>query len=261
MPDSAGLRNSPSNSFVSTVSAFSSEVRENSMRLSAISAGAVAIVAIALTACAGRGIVPSSPTGYAPANSGDALQLPMLQPPLTTCAKSPPQYDWIFKGACQTFTLKSTGGSFSLGIYQSITVKGSIGKNTAKGSVQVALADAVDKNGDILKWKGKTFPPYHANGTTVAYASAVNQSTQVIKPIPVRGKPVLQYVITDSHGLPGKTCGAAVLAEQRNHTLKWTALPATGQVKGKSVTISQYEVPQGFELPPKAPLYFGVNCF
>lgn len=188
--------------------------------------------------------------------------MPMSQiDPDTTCATSPPQYQWIFKGSCDQFTLKSTGGSFTLSTYQNITVKGSIGKNTAKGDVKIALADALDKNGDIEKYKGKTFPPYKANGTTVVYAAAVNQTTQVIKPIPVHGKPVLQYVITDSKGLPGKVCGAAVLAAQQHGGLKWTALPATGNVKGNSVTISQYEVPQGFELPPKTPLYFGVNCY
>jgi hypothetical protein len=238
------------------------------MRLSAIPAGAVAgIAAIALAACAGHGALPASSSGFMPTTSNGVgsqmpmSELPMSESPMTTCATSPPQYQWLFKGSCDQFTLKSTGASFSLASYQSITVKGSIGKNTAKGSVKIALVDAIDKNGDIEKYKGKTFPPYKANGTTIVYASAVNQSTQVVKPIPVHGKPVLQYVITDSHGLHGKTCGAAVLAEQRNHTLKWTSLPATGTVKGNSVTISQYEVPQGFELPPKTPLYFGVNCF
>jgi hypothetical protein len=234
------------------------------MRLPAISAGAVAVLALALAACAGRGIVPSSPMGQTPANSyGNASQVAdsMSVSPDATCATSPPQYDWIFKGSCQVFTLKPTGSSFSLSAYQTYTVKGSIGKNTTKGTAKVALVDAVNKNGDILKWKGKAFPAYHANGTTIIYASAINQSTQIIKPVPVHGKPVLQYVISSTNDLPGKTCGAAVLAQQKNGQLKWTSLPATGQVKGKSVTISQYEVPQGFELPPKSPLYFAVNCY
>jgi hypothetical protein len=237
------------------------------MRLPTISAGAIAVVAaLALAACAGRGVVPSTPTGLAPANSvGDASQLPASQlpfeVPLTSCATSPPQYDWIFKGSCDKFTLKPSGGSFTLASYQNITVKGSIGKNTVKNSAAIALADAIDKNGDITTWKGKTFPAYKANGVTIVYASAVNQSSQIIKPIPVHNKPVLQYVITDSKGLHGHNCGAAVLAQQQHGGLKWTQLPATGHVKGNSVTISQYEAPQGFELPPKAPLYFAVNCF
>ncbi len=50
-----------------------------------------------------------------------------MSPDLTTCATSPPQYNWIFKGACGSFTLKPTGGSFSLGSYNNITVKGSLG--------------------------------------------------------------------------------------------------------------------------------------
>jgi hypothetical protein len=156
--------------------------------------------------------------------------------------------------------LKPAGAHFSLQKYADITVTGSIGKNNVKGSAHIVLVDAVDKNGDILKYKGKAFPAYKAHGTTIVYASAINQTTQVIKPIPQVGKPVLQYVITDGHGIPGHTCGAAVLTKQKNG-LKWTSIPATGVVKGNSVTISQYEVPSGFELPPKAPLYFAVNCF
>jgi hypothetical protein len=241
------------------------------MRLSLFRASAFATVAaIALAACAGHGAIPSSPSGLAPQSAlapttlgdnasprGDDMS-PLA---LTTCAKSPPQYQWVFKGACTGFMLKPLGGSFSLQKYANITVTGSIGKNTVKKSAHIILVDAVDKNGDILKYKGASFPPYKANGTTIVYASAINQTSQVIKPISVKGKPVLQYVITDAKGIPGKQCGAAVLAKQRNGQLKWTSIPATGTVKGKSVTISQYEVPSGFELPPKAPLYFAVNCF
>lgn len=220
------------------------------------------VAAIALAACAGHGVIPSSSSamtpqsGIAPTTLGDDMS-----PFLTTCVKSPPQYQWMFKGACTGFTLKPAGGSFSLEKYADITVAGSIGKNTVKGSAHIVLVDAVNKNGDILKYKGHSFPPYKANGTTIVYASAINQTSQVIKPIPQVGKPVLQYVITDAKGLKGKQCGAAVLAKQKNGLLKWTSIPATGTVKGKSVTISQYEVPSGFELPPKAPLYFAVNCF
>jgi hypothetical protein len=241
------------------------------MRLSLIRASAFATVAaIALAACAGHSAIPSAPSAVAPQSrlapttfgeNGSPLGDDMSPLKLTTCVKSPPQYEWEFKGACVGFTLKPGGASFKLQEYASITVSGSIGKNNVKTSAHIVLVDAVNKNGDILKYKGKTFPPYKANGTTIVYASAINQTSQVIKPISVKGKPVLQYIITDAKGIPGKTCGAAVLAAQRDGQLKWTSIPATGTVKGKSVTISQYEVPSGFELPPKTPLYFAVNCF
>jgi len=186
--------------------------------------------------------------------------LPMTA--LPTCAKSPPQYDWIFKGACEGFDVKDTGGSFSLDEYENITIKGSIGDNTAKGTVKLVLADAIDKNGDIEDYKGKPFPPYKASGTTVAYAVAINQSTQTIKPVTAKGKPILEYIISDSKGLPGKYCAAAVLAHETNGTLKWTELPGGPYaVNGDSVTIAQYEAPAGFELPPETPLYFAVNCY
>lgn len=211
--------------------------------------------AIALAACSSHGMVPSS-SALAPA-SGDAMA-PLAS---SACATSPPQYVWILKGSCDQFTLKNTGGSFSLAAYDNITLTGSIGKNTVKGSAKIALSDATDKNGDIEKYKGQSFPAYKAEGTTVIYAAANNESTQTIKPVTQKGKTVLQYVITDSKGLPGNTCGAAVLG-QTKQGLKWTSFPGTGTVKGKSVTISVFEAPSGFELPPAGtPLYFAVNCY
>ena len=96
-----------------------------------------------------------------------------------------------------------------------------------------------------MKYKGKSFTTYNGQGTTFLYAAAVNQSTQVIKPITVQGKPVLQYVITNAKGLPRQTCGAAVLTFPRGKPPKWTSLPATFQIKGKTVTITQYTTPTG----------------
>ncbi len=266
------------------------------MRSPTVKAGVVATVAaIALAACANQGgMMPSSPSEMAPpapanaaaeaapttvkspadstgsadstdtadadqAQTGDNAMLPLA---LKTCATTPPQYEWILKGACETFTLKPAGSDFSLGEYQDITVKGLIGKNNVKGTAKVALVDAIDKNGDILKNKGAAFPEYKANGTTYVYAAAVNQSTQTIKPQTQQGKPVLRYVITDSKGFgKNKMCGAAVLTFPKGKPAKWTPLPASGTISGKSVTINQYTAPNGFELPPKIPLYFAVNCF
>ncbi len=80
------------------------------------------------------------------------------------------------------------------------------------------LVDAIDKNGDIEKDKGaRPSRPYKASGTTIFYAVAINQSNQTIKPKSVKGKAVLQYVITDAKGLPGKHVrrGRAYRAEGR----------------------------------------------
>ncbi|MGA8576914.1 MAG: hypothetical protein WB609_14675 [Candidatus Cybelea sp.] len=250
------------------------------MRLSIIRSSALAAVAaIVLAACGGHGVVPGSSSvapmsangGAAPITNDAAAMTndgaPMADSDmtplgLTTCAKNPPQWMWIFKGACEKFTLKPTGGKFSLGAYDSISVTGSIGYNSAKGSVSIYLVDALNKNGDILKNKGKAFPPYKGKGTTVVYAVADNQSTQTIKPLSHKNVPILKYVITDQKGFPGKNCAAAILAKQRNGTFAWSALPSQFPVKGKTVTITQYTVPQGLELPPKGTgLYFAINCF
>jgi len=74
--------------------------------------------------------------------------------------------------------------------------------------------------------------------------------------------PILKYVIIDQKGFPGKNCAAAILAKQRNGQFAWSALPSQFPVKGKTVTITQYTVPQGLQLPPKGTgLYFAINCF
>lgn len=265
------------------------------MRLSLIRTSAYATVAaIVLAACSGNGAIPSTQSAVAPqsAIAPQSAVAPQSAAPqsaiapesalapatlgdnmsplgddmsplgLVTCAKSPPQYEWIFKGACTGFNLKSTGGTFALGQYANITVTGSIGRNSAKGEVHVILVDAVNKNDDILKNKGKTFPPYKARGTTVVYAEASNQTTQTIKPIAAQGKAVIEYVITDAKGFPGKTCGAAVYGKQPNGKEGWTAFTGTYPVKGKTVTIAVFVAPAHFELPPKGtPLYFGINCY
>jgi hypothetical protein len=224
-----------------------------------IRAGVVATTAaLALAACAGHGVVPASSGLDQSVPSGVGLLQPLA---LTTCDTTPPQYDWIFKGACEKITLKPTGASFSLQEYDNITVKGSIGKNNTKGTATIYLADATDTNGDITDYKGASFEKYKAEGKTFIYAVAVNQSDQVIKPVAEKGKPILQYVITDSKGLPGKTCGVALLAESRTGKYVWTSFPGQFTAKGDTVTITQYNVPNGFEIPPKTPLYFGVNCF
>jgi hypothetical protein len=252
----------------------------------------VTTVALTLAACSGMGM-PSSTGGSvgqppvaAPAQQaepGAAMQqddtsapspdgapvslakggLAALSQPLavTTCATSPPQYQWIFKGACEKISLKSTGATFSLQEWHDITVKGSIGPNNLKAATTVYLADATDTGSDIEAYKGKAFDKYKAEGTTIIYAVAINQGNTIIKPVEGK-KPVLQYIITDSKKFPGTKCAAAVLTTGEKGSLLWTTLPGGPfPVKGKTVTITQYAVPRNFELPPKTALYFAVNCY
>ncbi|MGA2760838.1 MAG: hypothetical protein ABSF08_11020, partial [Candidatus Cybelea sp.] len=174
------------------------------MRLSMLRACAAAAVTLALAACSGMGMPGSSSGSMVPQSAGAPVQqaepgAPMhqagadndsdsdtatpdnapvstaagkaaalLSPAagVTTCATSPPQYQWIFKGACEKFTLKSTGASFSLQTWDDITVKGSIGANNLKAAATVYLADATGVGGDIETYKGKAFDKYKAEGTT-----------------------------------------------------------------------------------------------
>ena len=73
---------------------------------------------------------------------------------------------------------------------------------------------------------GKKFPAYKAKGTTVMYAVAVQPEHANHQAD--RGKEqgrARSTLITDAKGLPGKTCGAALLGKTKRK-LKWTAFPA-----------------------------------
>ncbi|MBV9028565.1 MAG: hypothetical protein JO311_08110 [Candidatus Eremiobacteraeota bacterium] len=262
------------------------------MRSTTIGAAVASVAcAIALAACSGNGTLPSSTmsapqsqnAGAAPdtvaapdtaaapdtsgAPNGDAsgsgndlttVSNDSIDGKVVTCATSPPQYEWIFEGTCTHFYLTKLGAKFALGKHDDITVSGSIGENNLKAKAIVYVADATN-NKDILTYKGKKFPAYVARGKTFIYATAINQSKYVI--IPKASKiPVLQYVISDGKGIPGKSCAAAVLTFSHGKP-QWKPLPVHAKVQGKTVTITQYNATPNFQLPPQTPLYFGVNCF
>jgi hypothetical protein len=230
------------------------------MRLSILRTVTIAAAAaIALAACSGGGTVPASSAAYNPMalNNANAF-LPFA---LKKCDTSPPQYDWIFEGACDKFTLKPAGSSFTLGTYKDISIKGMIGKNNLKKDATVALADATD-SGDIKAYRGIAFPKAKIEGKDAfAYAAAVNQGTSIIKPIVQQGHPVLQYVLTDSKGFGGSSCRAAAL-ESKGAKFEWVVFPgAAFKPKGHTLTVSQYTAPAGLELAPKTPLYIAVACY
>lgn len=213
------------------------------------------VAAAILAGCGGSQPPIGAPGAMAAGTPGAS----MMQPATMTCATSPPQYRWIFKGACdRQVLLQSTGGNFSLAEYDGIKVRGEIGRNTTRGTATLTIADATDTNGDVANWEGKVFPKHI--GKTFLYAVAINQSNQTIKMITVRGTPTLRYVVTDAKGLPGKTCGDALLSMPRHGRPTWVATPAVGHAKGNKVTITEYGAPSGFELPPKWPVYFAVYC-
>jgi hypothetical protein len=229
------------------------------MRLSILRAVTIAAgAAIALAACSGGGTVPPSSAAYNPMALNANALLPLA---LKKCATSPPQYDWIFKGACDKFTLKPAGSSFDLGTYKDISLKGMIGKNSLKKSATVALADATD-SGDVKAFDGMAFPKAKIEGKDAfAYAAAINQGTAIIKPIVEPGHPVLQYVITDSKGFGGTSCKAAAL-ESKAGKFSWAVFPGSAfKPKGHTLTVSQYTAPAGLVLAPKTPLYVAVACY
>ncbi len=229
------------------------------MRLSILRAVTIAAgAAIALAACSSGGTVPPSSAAYNAMALNNANAVPLA---LKQCAASPPQYYWIFEGACDKFTLKPAGSSFALGTYKDISLTGKIGKNSLKKSTTVALADATD-SGDVKDYDGMPFPKAKINGKDAfAYAAAINQGTEIVKPIVEPGHPVLQYVITDSKGFGGTECKAAAL-ESKAGKFSWVVFPGAGfKPKGHTLTVSQYTAPANLVLAPKTPLYVAVACY
>jgi hypothetical protein len=229
------------------------------MRLSILRAVTIAAgAAIALAACSGGGTVPPSSAAYNPMALNANALLPLA---LKKCATSPPQYDWIFEGACDEFMLKPTGSPFKLAEYKDITISGKIGENYLKSAEKVAIADATG-SGDIKAYGGITFPKAKIKGKDAfVYAAAINQGKVTVKPKVVQGHPVLQYVITDSKGFGGTECSAAAL-ESKAGKFEWVAFPgAAFKPKGHTLTVSQYTAPAGLVLAPKTPLYVAVACY
>jgi hypothetical protein len=236
------------------------------MRLSILRAVTIAAgAAIALAACSSGGTVPPSAAAYNPMAANNPMALnnanAMLPLALTKCDTSPPQYDWIFEGACDKFTLKPSGSPFKLATYKDISLKGMIGKNSLKKDATVALADATDSS-DVKAYKGIPFPKAKIEGKDAfAYAAAINQGTEIIKPIVEPGHPVLQYVITDSKGFSGSSCKAAAL-ESKAGKFEWVVFPGNAfKPKGHTLTVSQYTAPANLVLAPKTPLYVAVACY
>jgi hypothetical protein len=183
---------------------------------------------------------------------------PLAKTDLKTCATSPPQFEWIFEGACDKIDLNPAGAPFALQLYQRIRVTGQIGKTDLKRPARVVIVDALD-NGDIEPYQSQAFPSWPYPKQAVIYAVAINESYHVIKPIVVSGKPVLEYVITDFNGFPGTRCSSAVLTFGRNMPV-WKPLPVSAKPKGYTLTLKQYTAPAGFKLLPQTPLYFVVYC-
>jgi hypothetical protein len=215
------------------------------------------VVAAALAACGGSGGTPQY-QGLNPVSTSRSLEH-IKHSNFDTCATSPPQYQWIFEGACQAIEITSSGAPFSLDSYYYKTVTGSIGHNDEAGTVQFNIVDAVN-NDDIEHYDGMAFPHFttYESGTTIMYVAVINQSNHNIKPVKCCSVPVFGVTVSDPGGLPAKTCGLAIYLPT---TGAWDALyNVDGVVRNNSVTINWWDPFAGFNWPSEYPLYFAVYC-
>jgi hypothetical protein len=188
------------------------------MRISTITIGAAFIAAAALSACAGRSVVPSE--DFASGSGAAMLVAPAAASTPSPCNKTnPPMYD--FYGACAPFTLhEGTATVVDLGKvshYGGIVIDTTYSKNSGGPSqgVPAVMGDALG-TGDIKGMVGgKAFQNYGATnncigsngkpakcvGKAFVYAELINNSNYTLKPAATPG-----FAITDTHGYPGKTC-------------------------------------------------------
>jgi len=230
------------------------------MRSLALAPQSILVAALlALTACGSQpGVSASAPTGDSVAST--FATAPHVKPSLVRCPTKPPQYDFIFEGACVETIINPSGGSFELQRYKFISLAGQVGTTNVRKPTEVYVVDAVD-DGDIKQYQKEPFPAYTPqNGTTFLYAVAINEGHTSIEP--VGSGAFLTFTITDLNGLPGTECAAAVLGKQ-SAEWTWTAIPGTYQANGSGDTVvfSISGAPSGVVLPSRTPVYFALYCF
>jgi hypothetical protein len=197
------------------------------MRISTITIGAAFVAAAALSACAGRGVVPSQ--GFASSN-GAIAQLAAPKPTATpnACMKTNPVM-YYFAGNCVKFTMNESKSTLvALGKYspyQGIKITTTFSKNSGGPSqgIPAVMGDALG-NGDITgKVGGLAFKNYadgndcigsngkltKCYGKTFVYAELINNSNYTLTPAATPG-----FAISDTHGYPGKTCFPAIYSSK-----------------------------------------------
>jgi hypothetical protein len=192
------------------------------MRISTITIGAAFIAAAAMSACASRGVVPSQSFGSAD-NAGAIAMATKATPTPNACMKtSPPMY--YFGGACSNFTMANTKATVvDLGKYNpygGIKIDTTYSKNSgATVGTPAVMGDATGvgditgtvggkafkKYGDGNDCIGANGKPTKCFGKTFVYAELINNSNYTLTPAATPG-----FVITDTHGFPGKSCFPAI---------------------------------------------------
>jgi hypothetical protein len=189
------------------------------MRSTLLRSGAVTIGAtLALAACSGHGVVPSSP-GYTVTSPMSAV--PAQRHRRAAC----PQPAWVFMGACQVGRANPKGFSIKLAAYNGYTVSIAVPPSNVKVNTPFVLVDATGK-GDIKPYKGMKFPLYKG---AFYYIQSVNGGKTNMK----FSKGNIIFSIGAMKKFPSGTYGLAYFNGKT-----WAALPFPGSVKGKTLTFS-----------------------
>jgi hypothetical protein len=187
------------------------------MRISTITIGAAFVAAAALSACAGRGVVPSQ--NFVSSSGSDATFAAAKATPTPNPCQHTNPVMYLFGGSCTSFTLKeTTTTTVALGkykAYQGIKITSVFSKNTGgpAAGIPAVMGDATGK-GDITgKVGGKAFLVYGGKnclfngklgpcpGKPFLYAELINNSNYTLKPADTP-----TFTITDTNGFPGTTC-------------------------------------------------------
>jgi len=223
------------------------------MRFSFIRTSAAVVVAsIALAACGGRGVVPTSSVPGMTGNVAPAAASPCAY------AKLP----WYFKGACVATTLTSKGGTVKLPAYKNITASITLGANTASGKVNFIVGDATGHKDITPLAVTKAFPKYSQTtcsskngcpGTPIFYLEAANGSKATIT-----FSKSTTFQVKAPFPSTASACGPALI----NAKLKWTSYVLVVGAKPKNGVLKM-SIPDtsvsNFQLVPGA-TYITILC-
>jgi hypothetical protein len=214
-------------------------------------AGVASLVALALAACSGQSVVPSSSSqSMSPDFAASLTMRSPIADTLSADAKSPCSIKgfWFFGGACVATNLTAKGGSVTLAPFKGVGSVVSFGPNNAPGKVGFLVSDGTSSKDITGTFNSLKFPDFgtvpcvslaqkivKCVGTPFFYTFAGNFSKSAVAFAALPGA-----VITDAK-FPGKTCGQGEVAFNSAGQAAWFILPGAVKPKGGKATFPGFK--------------------
>jgi hypothetical protein len=198
---------------------------------------AAVAAAVALAACGGQSLTPSSSL------PGSAPNMVAMRPDSAGPCGEKQTKGWLFGGSCFSTALTKTGSSGTLKAYKGITITAQLGTNNLKKTTIILFRDATGK-GDITPIPpSKAFPLFGpkacakggspCTGKTFIYIEGENTGGT----FNLNSSPGIK--ITNTGKYPGTECLLSELTPTG-----WKVEPLSGRVSGKTLTFASLPAPQ-----------------